>query len=56
MAGIGVSEKEMSDCFREDVIKSDSVPSAWSMFSTGPSGARLTLPGDGIVKDGDGQV
>ena len=36
MAGIGVSEKEMSDCFREDVIKSGScVPSAWSMFSTG---------------------
>ena len=23
------------------------------MFSTGPSSARLTLPGDGVVKDGD---
>ena len=28
-------------------------PSSWSMFSTGPSSARLTLPGDGVVKDGD---
>lgn len=28
-------------------------PSSWSMFSTGPSAARLTLPGDGVVKDGD---
>lgn len=54
MAGIGVSEKEMRDCFREDVIRSGfCVPSSWSMFSTGSSGARLTLPGDGIVKDGD---
>ena len=54
MAGTGVSEKEMSDCFREDVIRSGlCVPSAWSMFSTGPSGARLALPGEGIVKDGD---
>ena len=54
IAKIGVSEHELSKCFREDVIKSGfCVPSAWSMFSTGPSGARLTLPGDGVVKDGD---
>ena len=54
IAKIGVSERELSQCFREDVIKSGfCVPSAWSMFSTGPSGARLTLPGDGVVKDGD---
>ena len=54
IAKIGVSEHELSQCFREDVIKSGfCVPSTWSMFSTGPSGARLTLPGDGVVKDGD---
>ena len=54
IAGIGVSEKELVQCFREDVIKSGfCAPSSWSMFSTGPSGARLTLPGDGVVKDGD---
>lgn len=54
IAKIGVSERELSQCFREDVIKSGfCVPSAWSMFSTGPFGARLTLPGDGVVKDGD---
>ena len=54
IAKIGVSEHELSQCFREDVIKSGfCAPSSWSMFSTGPSGARLTLPGDGVVKDGD---
>lgn len=54
IAKIGVSERELSQCFREDVIKSGfCVPSSWSMFSTGPSSARLTLPGDGVVKDGD---
>lgn len=54
IAKIGVFERELSQCFREDVIKSGfCAPSAWSMFSTGPSSARLTLPGDGVVKDGD---
>ena len=54
IAKIGVSERELVQCFREDVIKSGfCAPSSWSMFSTGPSGARLTLPGDGVVKDGD---
>lgn len=54
IAKISVSERELVQCFREDVIKSGfCAPSAWSMFSTGPSSARLTLPGDGVVKDGD---
>ena len=49
-----MTEKELVQCFREDVMKSGfCAPSSWSMFSTGPSGARLTLPGDGVVKDGD---
>ena len=53
IAKIGVSERELVQCFREDVIKSGfCAPSSWSMFSTGPSSARLTLPGDGVVKDG----
>lgn len=54
IAKIGVSERELVQCFREDVIKSGfCAPSSWSMFSTGPSSARLTRPGDGVVKDGD---
>ena len=54
IAKIGVSERELVQCFREDVIKSGfCAPSSWSMFSTGPSSARLTLPGDAVVKDGD---
>ena len=54
IAKIGVYERELAQCFREDVIKSGfCAPSSWSMFSTGPSSARLTLPGDGVVKDGD---
>ena len=54
IAKIGVSERELVQCFRADVIKSGfCAPSSWSMFSTGPSSARLTLPGDGVVKDGD---
>lgn len=54
IAKIGVSERELAQCFREDVIKSGfCAPSSWSMFATGPSSARLTLPGDGVVKDGD---
>ena len=54
IAKIGVSERELVQCFREDVIKSGfCAPSSWSMFSTGSSSARLTLPGDGVVKDGD---
>lgn len=51
---IGVTEQEMSQCFKEHVIKSGiCVPSPWSMFSTGANGARLTIPEDGIIKKGD---
>lgn len=47
----GVREREMADCFRQSVIATGfCVPSSWSMFSTGPSGARLTLPEDGIIE------
>lgn len=50
----GITERDMVDCFRQSVIASGvCVPSAWSMFSTGASGARLTLPEDGIVKTTD---
>lgn len=47
----GVSEKELVDCFRQSVIASGfCAPSPWSMFSTGPSGARLTLPESNIIQ------
>ena len=53
IAKIGVSEKELSQCFKENVIKSGiCVPSSWSMFSTGPNGSRLTIPEDGIIEKG----
>lgn len=51
---IGVSEQELSQCFKENVIKSGiCVPSSWSMFSTGANGARLTIPEGGIIKKGE---
>jgi len=47
----GVSEQDLVNCFRRSVIDSGfCAPSSWSMFSTGPSGARLCLPGDGVVR------
>lgn len=47
----GITERDMVDCFRRSVIDSGiCAPSSWSMFSTGPSGARLTLPEDGVVE------
>ncbi len=50
---IGISEQELSQCFKDNVIKSGiCVPSSWSMFSTGANGARLTIPEDGIIKEG----
>ena len=50
----GVSEKELRDCFRTHVIASGFCqPSSWSMFSTGSSGARLGLPGNRIIQEGD---
>ena len=40
IARVGVTEKELVQCFREDVIKSGfCAPSSWSMFSTGTSGS-----------------
>lgn len=54
IARVGVSERELVETFRETVIASGvAAPSAWSMFSTGESGSRLTIPGDGIIKTGD---
>lgn len=50
----GITERDMVDCFRQSVIASGvCTPSSWSMFSTGPSGARLTLPEDGVIKSTD---
>lgn len=47
----GISEKDLADCFRQSVIASGfCVPSSWSMFSTGPSGARLTLPETNVIQ------
>ncbi len=47
----GINERELVDCFRQSVIASGfCAPSSWSMFSTGPSGARLTLPESNVVQ------
>lgn len=54
MVKVGVSEQDMVRTFRETVIATGkSAPSAWSMFSTGESGSRLTIPGDAVVQKGD---
>lgn len=51
---IGVSEKELAACFRQHALASGvCLPSSWSMFSTGAYGARLGLPTDRIIADGD---
>lgn len=50
----GTSEREMVNTFREVVIASGvCTPSSWSMFSTGESGSRLTIPGDAVIQKGD---
>lgn len=50
----GVSERELVNTFRQSAIASGvCAPSAWSMFSTGESGARLTIPGDAVIQPGD---
>ena len=50
----GTSEREMVNTFREVVIASGvCTPSSWSMFSTGESGSRLTIPGDAVIRKGD---
>lgn len=47
----GISERDLADCFRQSVIASGfCAPSSWSMFSTGPSGARLTLPESNVIQ------
>lgn len=54
IVGVGVSERELADCFRKNVLDSGfCVPSAWSMFSAGPCGAKLGLPTDRKIEDGD---
>jgi len=54
MAGIGVSEKEMSQTFRSHVIASGVCqPSSWSMFAVGPNCAKLALPSERRAVDGD---
>lgn len=50
----GTTEREMVNTFREVVIASGvCTPSSWSMFSTGESGSRLTIPGDAVIRKGD---
>lgn len=50
----GTSERDMVNTFREVVIASGiCTPSSWSMFSTGESGSRLTIPGDAVIRRGD---
>ena len=50
----GTSEREMVNTFRESVIASGvCTPSSWSMFSTGESGSRLTIPGEAVIRKGD---
>ena len=54
IAAVGVTERELVQTFRETVIKSGvAAPSAWSMFSTGESGSRLTIPGEAVIRRGD---
>ena len=50
----GISEREMVNTFRELVMASGvCTPSSWSMFSTGESGSRLTIPGNAVIRRGD---
>lgn len=50
----GTSERDMVNTFREVVIASGvCTPSSWSMFSTGESGSRLTIPGEAVIQKGD---
>lgn len=54
MVAAGISEKDLRDCFRTHVIASGICqPSSWSMFGTGSNGARLGLPGNRVIKNGD---
>lgn len=54
IACIGVSERELVDCFRQSALASGvCIPSSWSMFSAGANASRLTLPTDKVAKDGE---
>lgn len=54
IARVGVSERELVETFRKTVVASGvAAPSAWSMFSTGEAGARLTIPEENIIRKGD---
>jgi Xaa-Pro aminopeptidase len=54
IARIGVSERELVECFRSHVLASGvCVPSAWSMFSAGVNAARLTLPTEKVALRGE---
>ena len=54
IASVGVSEKEMSKCFRENVLTSGvCFPSSWSMFTVGNNCSRLGLPGERRAAEGD---
>ena len=54
IARIGVSERELVECFRKHALASGvCVPSAWSMFSAGANSARLTLPTNKVTLSGE---
>lgn len=50
----GVSEKEMAQCFRKEVIASGiCAPSPWGMFACGVSTAALCPPGERRIAEND---
>lgn len=54
IAGIGVSEAELVQCFKDNVIKGGiCLPSTWSMFSAGANSAQLALPTQRKAQLGD---
>ena len=51
---IGISEKELSDLYINEVVKSSEIfPSSWSMFSIGENASILGLPSQRVLKDGE---
>ncbi|MGL5189241.1 MAG: M24 family metallopeptidase [Cetobacterium sp.] len=51
---IGITEKELSEIYINDVMKNTNVfPSSWSMFSIGENASILGLPSEKILTDGD---
>lgn len=49
----GVTELDISQFYRDEVSKSEFVPSSWSMFSAGKFASFLGLPTDNRIQDGD---